>query len=127
MTTSIAHPATSRQSATIRPSATRARVTRHDRVAPLRQPRVLKPDWDRVDEGRKSNTYGYSSAPVARSISKDRAARISGTNERVFEERPSHIASIRARVDRVVHSPGATMVSLGAMSALVGLAPILIP
>ena len=53
MTTSIVRPATSRQSATFRSSATRARVTRHDRVAPLRQPRVLKPDWDQVSEGRK--------------------------------------------------------------------------
>lgn len=127
MTTSIVRPATSRQSATIRPSATRARVTRHDRVAPLRQPRVLKPDWDQVYEGRKSNTYGYSTAPVARSISRNRAARISGANERVFEGRSSRIDSIRARVDRVVHSPGASMLSLGAMSALLGLAPILIP
>ena len=127
MTTSIVRPATSRQSATFRSSATRARVTRHDRVAPLRQPRVLKPDWDQVSEGRKSNTYGYSTAPVARSMSRERAARISGANERVFEVQPNRIEAIRARVDRVVHSPGATMVSLGAMSALVGLAPMLIP
>lgn len=127
MTTSIVRPATSRQSAPIRPAATRARVSRHDRVAPLRQPRVLKPDWDQVGEDRKSNTYGHFAAPVARSISRSRAARISGANERVFEEHSSRIDSIRARVDRVVHSPGATMVSLGAMSALVGLAPMLIP
>lgn len=127
MTTSIVCPATSRQSATIRPSATRARVTRHDRVAPLRQPRILKPDWGQVNEGRKSNTYGYSSAAVARSISRNRAARISGANERVFEERSSRVGTFRARVDRVVHSPGAAMVSLGAMSALIGLAPVLIP
>ena len=127
MTTSTVRTSISRQSVTFRPSATRHRVTRHDRVAPLRQPRVLKPDWEQVGEEVKSNTYGYPAAPVVRSISRNRAARIAGSNERVFEERPSHIASIRARVDRVVHSPGATMVSLGAMSALIGLAPILIP
>ena len=80
-----------------------------------------------MSEERKSNTYGYPTAPVSRSISRERAARISGANERVFEVRPSRIEAIRARVDRVVHSPGATMVSLGAMSALVGLAPMLIP
>lgn len=127
MTTSFVRPATPRQSATFRSSATRARVARRDRVAPLRQPRVLKPDWDQVGERCKSNTYGYSTAPVARSISRERAARISGANERVFEVQPNRIQAIRARVDRVVHSPGATMVSLGAMSALVGLAPMLIP
>ncbi len=127
MTTSIVRPSMSRQSATFRPSATRHRVTRHDRVAPLRQPRVLKPDWEQVGEEVKSNTYGYPAAPVVRSISRNRAARIAGSNERVFEERSSRVEALRARVDRVVHSPGAAMVSLGAMSALIGLAPVLIP
>ena len=121
MTPSIVRPATSRQ------STTRVRVSRHDRIAPLRQPQVRKPNWNEVDNCRNSNTYGYASAPVARSISRSRAARISGANERVFEARPSRVDSLRARVDRVVHSPGASVVSLGAMSVLLGLAPVLIP
>ena len=121
MTTSIVRPLTSRQ------SDTRVRVSRHERVAPLRQPRVRKPDWDVVSKGSNSNTYSYGSAPVARSISLDRAARISGASERVFEVGSGRATTLRARVARVVHSPGATVFSLGAMSVLLGLAPVLIP
>ncbi|CAM2927526.1 Cell wall hydrolase [Corynebacterium jeikeium] len=121
MTTSIVRQVTSRQ------SDTRVRVSRHERVAPLRQPRVRKPDWDVVANRSNSNTFSYATAPVRRSISLEKAARISGSNERVFEVGSARTATLRARVDRVVHSPGATVFSLGAMSVLLGLAPVLIP
>lgn len=123
MTTSIVTPATSNKTFPV----SRVRELPIDRVAPLRKPQVCKPDWNAIGERGNSNTYRYSSAPVGRSVSRARRDRISGANEKTFESRIDRKDKFYARVERVIHSPGATVVSLGAMSALLGLAPILMP
>lgn len=123
MTTSIVIPTTSDESFPV----SRVRVLPGDRVAPLRKPQVRKPDWNAIGQRGNSNTYRYSSAPVARPVSGARRERISGANEKTFESRIDRKYKFYARVERVIHSPGATVLSLGAMSAVLGLAPILMP
>lgn len=121
MTASIIRPATTVQ------SASHVRVLPDDRVAPLRRPQVLKPNWEALDSRGNSNTFGYSSAPVARSIPRRKMDRISGANECLFDNQMGWVDRVRARTERIIHSPGGTAVSLGVMSTLLGFAPLLIP
>ncbi len=121
VTTSIVRQENTRQ------SLKSGRVLPIDRSTPLRRPQIRKPDWRALDSAPNSNTYGYSNAPTVRPVSRDRMDRIAGRSEYMFDRPKGRMDRFYARVDRVVHSPGATIVSLAATSMLLGLAPLIAP